>query len=337
MQANHLGQGVLTTSQVVTHATMVGHATNQMRPVFSPSDGSGRYRSNGYWSDSPCDCCTELGSFCLAVWCPCVQLGMNTQKSGLGPFQKYCLLASIPEAVNYVLQVWMLFSDTIVSAEEGVTGYWVLRALQLVSSFFVLALLMNVRHRLRDMYSISGETDASACCMVWCCHPCTISQEARHIARVKGELPWPLGQGPQPGIIIGYPVMPSTVVYAGQVPNRGQFTTTPGGKDVESPVQASGSIVTGTPPAQAYGGVVIAQPLPTHTGNIAQVLPEMPVAQATGAPGPQTQPLPPGAVMGVPAQDRPIPASMTAGTVVNNSNPPGSQNGRSQGRATYID
>jgi Cys-rich protein (TIGR01571 family) len=193
--------------------------------------------------------------------------------------------------VNYVLQIWMLFSDAVFSESEGVTGYWILRGLQFVSSFLVLALLMNVRHKLRDMYSITEETDASACCLVYCCSPCTISQEARHIARVKGELPWPIGQGPQQGVIIGYPIMPSTVVQAGQVP-------------VRSPVAGQAAAMP-DPNVQiqyAQPQVIVAQPLPAQRGNVAQVWPDMPVAQATIAPGAQTEPLPAGAVMGMPPQ-----------------------------------
>lgn len=306
-------QGVVLPPQVVTQATPIG-PTNQLRPVYSTSNGNdprhsnGPYTGNGFWSDSVFDCCAmEMGSFCMALWCPCVQLGINTQKSGLGSFQKYCLLASIPEAVNYVLQVWMFFSGYVVSEDEGVTGYRILQILQFISSFWVLAILLHVRHRLRDMYSITGETDASACCLVYCCGPCTISQEARHIARVKGELPWPFGQSPsQPGVIIGYPVMPSTVVQAGQVPGRSPTDAKDVDQNAGSPAQAFGV------PAQAYGGIVVAQPLPAQRGNVAQVWPDMPVAQATVAPGPQTEPLPAGTVMGMPPQDQAVPGPVRA-------------------------
>lgn len=288
-----VAQGVVVGSQPVTSASPVGPITNQLQPVISqPHD---TYVSSGIWSDSPFACCTELGSFCMALWCPCIQLGLNTQKSGLGAFQKYCLLASLPEAVNYVLQIWMFFSHHVVSEDEGITGYWILRALQFVSSFLVLALLMNVRHKLRDMYSITEETDASSCCLVYCCSPCTLSQEARHIARVKGEMAWPLGQGPQQcqvPVIVGYPVMASTVVQAGQVPSRSPI---PGQHAAPAP-QSYGFVVT-------QPQVVVAQPLPNQRGgNVAQIWPEMPVAQSYIAPGPQTEPLPAGAVMGMPPQ-----------------------------------
>lgn len=186
-------------------------------PVEMAEHGSApnhQFFSNGDWSDQLFDCGNDPNSFCLALWCPCIQFGLNVEKASIGSMWKFCLLAFLPEAFNYLLQIYYFVSHPNHETrairgnpadQKGIPQ--ILRALQMVSSILVLWLLLGVRQRLKRMYGIQ-EPECVSILQVWLCGTCTISQEARQIKRVLGELSWPAGVGPSSvePTMIGYPM-----------------------------------------------------------------------------------------------------------------------------------
>lgn len=102
------------------------------------------------WNTKLCDCGKDMGSWCLALWCPCIQWGMNQNKfrgnNTCGCCCAYCVLGPL----SFIL--------------GGVR-----------------------RDDMRDKYDIEGDACGDVCAHLFCTS-CAIAQEARELTHREGLL-----------------------------------------------------------------------------------------------------------------------------------------------------
>lgn len=104
----------------------------------------------GKWTSGLCGCCYDVHTCCWTLWCPCVQIGRNTELITDGE-------------TDCVTSACLWYSLQLLTA--GACGWLP---------------LWRVRATLRRRYALPGSAchDALA---TFCCWPCSVCQEAREL------------------------------------------------------------------------------------------------------------------------------------------------------------
>jgi len=132
-----------------------------------PYGQPGHINRNGSFYDGLCDCFNSF-SICMLSWCiPPYRFALTHSRAVLGDFNNLLMLYGIP---------WVLF--IIFYILISVSPWFFLAAIS--CNFFIIALAMNYRLKLRTKYNIRG--DQCEDCMVHSfCSCCGIAQEGRHV------------------------------------------------------------------------------------------------------------------------------------------------------------
>jgi len=137
-------------------------ARNKVEPAVIPEAES---EDLGKWSSSECSCFDNMTIFWWSLFCPMIQHADSMQMTGQ---------LSFPCGIVFYGALWLC---TIVYLP-----------LSLVSLLCLLIILTACRQRNRKIFKLEGYGDfryiLADFSLVFCCMPCAISQEARHIRSV---------------------------------------------------------------------------------------------------------------------------------------------------------
>jgi Cys-rich protein (TIGR01571 family) len=112
--------------------------------------------NSGAWQTGICGCCSDMGSYCWACWCPCVQFGRNFEIIEEG--NRSCLVGG---GIFYLIHQFTCCGAMYSS------GY---------------------RRKLRLKYGLPEEPCGDFCTEC-CCLPCSLAQQTRELKRLKYGLP----------------------------------------------------------------------------------------------------------------------------------------------------
>lgn len=180
---------------------ITGPAVSYAQPVVVAQPGVPGHLIQGTWSDSICDCFTNIPICLLSLFLPCYRWAMTVKRANLMSFWGAFLLYTIPAGAVFGIT---LYFDILASRGENISGQYqrydpnygyyrttynntfvALYVIISLCNLFVLILGTIFRSRIRQKYFIPGSNCED---FFWhcCCPCCATAQEARHVDRDLG-------------------------------------------------------------------------------------------------------------------------------------------------------
>eukprot|EP01043_Picozoa_sp_COSAG02_P067236 COSAG02_NODE_10732_length_1872_cov_1.324309_1_plen_274_part_10 len=132
---------------------------------------------------SVCGCHNGCGSFCLAIFCPCVAYGQNRERAGLQPCLPAALSLAIPLMIIALIDTFLVLVLSAGMRFWHYTDFMIHTIPNLVSILYMVILAILLGPTRSNVQRITGVADGGCCNYVLggCCSICILSQEHRII------------------------------------------------------------------------------------------------------------------------------------------------------------